>query len=141
MTTSGIPTIDHAPQVVAEWLNDLCEDLGWSDKGRAYHLLREVLHAVRDYLGPDEAVDLAAQLPVLVRGVYFDGWVPSRTPARPRHKDDFMARIESAFQKEPLDDPERAVTAVFALLRSKVSHGEFAQVANAMQKPLRDLFV
>ena len=78
MTTTGIPTLDHAPQVYAEWLNELCDDLGWAEKGRANLLLREALHAVRDFLPADEAVDLAAQLPVLVRGVYYDGWVPAK---------------------------------------------------------------
>jgi len=141
MKTTGIASIDHAPQVVAEWINQLCDDLGWEEKGRAWLLLREVLQAVRDFLGVDEAADLAAQLPVLIRGVYYDGWVPARTPVHPHGKDAFMARIESAFAKEPLADPERAVSAAIALLRSKVSPGEFQQVAHAMQKPLREMFL
>ena len=62
MTTTGIPTLDHAPQVYAEWLNELCDDLGWTEKGRAHMLLRETLHAVRDFLPVEEAVDLAARL-------------------------------------------------------------------------------
>lgn len=141
MKTTGISSVDHAPQVVAEWLDALCEDLGWQEKGRAWLLLRAVLHAVRDYLGADEAADLAAQLPVLIRGMYFEGWVPSRTPAHPRQKADFIARVQAAFAKEPLEDPDSAVSAVLALLGSKVSHGEFREVAHAMQTPLRDLFV
>jgi uncharacterized protein (DUF2267 family) len=140
MKTTGIAAIDHAPQVVAEWLNELCEDLDWHETGRAHLLLRETLHALRDYLEPDEAVDLAAQLPVLIRGIYFEGWVPARTPAHPRGKADFLARVEAAFHKTPLEDSERAVTAVFDLLRRKVSGGEVEQVAAALRKPLRDLF-
>ncbi|MDO8986214.1 hypothetical protein [Cypionkella sp.] len=46
MKTTGITTLDHAPQVVAEWLNLLQDDLGWLDRGRALLLLRETLHAV-----------------------------------------------------------------------------------------------
>lgn len=139
MTTTGISTLDHAPQVFAEWINELCDDLGW-EKPRAYILLRETLHTVRDYLTPDEAADLAAQLPVLVRGVYYDGWDPSKTPVKPRNKSDLLARIEARFPKEPLDDPERAVSAVFDLLRRHVSWGEFEQVKNAMRKPIQELW-
>ena len=73
MSITGISSIDHAPQVVAEWLNELCADLGWSEKGRAYLLLRETLHAVRDLLTVEEAADLAAQLPMLMRGIFFEG--------------------------------------------------------------------
>jgi uncharacterized protein (DUF2267 family) len=139
MAVTGISTLDHAPQVFAEWLNELCSDLG-GEKPRAYLLLCETLHAIRDFLTVDEAADLAAQLPVLVRGVFFDGWDPSRTPVKPRNKSDFLKRVESRFQKAPLDDPERAVAAVFDLLRRHVSAGEFEQVKHAMRKPLQELW-
>ena len=140
MKTTGISSLDHAPQVAAEWLNELNEALGWADKSRSYLLLRETLHAVRDFLTPDEAVDLAAQLPLLIRGIYYDGWKPSRTPKHPRSKQDFLDQVSTAFSAEPLEDPEAAVSAVFALLRRKASPGELDQVAHAMRKSLRDLW-
>ena len=141
MSEPALGALDHAPQVVAEWVNLLCEDLDWQDQGRAYMLLRETLHAVRDYLTVDEAADLSAQLPILIRGIYFDGWVPSKTPVHPRNKEDFLERIAAPFSDSPLDDAARAASAVFDLLRRKISAGEFDQVANAMRKPLRDLWL
>lgn len=140
MATTGIKTLDHAPQIFAEWLNQLCDDLRWLDKSRAYLLLHETLHTVRDYLTVDEAADLAAQLPVLVRGVFYEGWNPSKTPVKLRSKKDLIARIEARFDREPLEDPERAVSAVFDLLRRHVSKGEFDQVRNAMRKPIQELW-
>jgi len=141
MKITGITTLDHAPQVVAEWLNELAEDLEWPDRGRTYLLFRETLHAVRDYLTVDEAADLSAQLPILIRGIYFDGWVPSRTPAHPRNKVDFLARVSDRFGTEPLEDEERAVAAVFDLLRRHLSEGEFDQIVGSMRKSLRDLWI
>ena len=141
MPSQSLSTLRHSPQVVTEWINLLSENLEWNDQGRAYMLLREVLHAVRDYLGVDEVADLSAQLPLLVRGIYFDGWVPSRTPARPRSKADFLERISKPFGDTPLEDPERAAAAVFDVLRQKISEGEFEQVAHAMPKTLRDLWL
>lgn len=140
MTTTGLATIDTAPQVFAEWLNALCHDLGWRENGRAYLLLRSTLHALRDFLTIDEAAQLAAQLPVLVRGVYYDGWDPSGTPVKPRNKSDFLARIEAHFDKTPLDDTERAVMAVFDLLERRMSEGEIAQVRHALRRPLQELW-
>jgi uncharacterized protein (DUF2267 family) len=140
MKTIEISSLDHAPQVVAEWLNLLCEALGWQDKPRAYLLLRTTLHALRDFLPVEEAVDLAAQLPVLLRGVYYEGWVPAKTPAHPRSKAEFMERVAAPFVTTPLEDTERAVVAVFDLLRRQVSEGEIDQVAHALRKPLRDLW-
>ncbi len=141
MKITGLGTIDHAPQVVAEWLNLLQEDLGWPDRGRAYSLLRETLHAVRDFLTVDEAADLSAQLPVLIRGIFFEGWVPSRTPAKERTLDDFLARVTTRFVNDPIAEPGVAVAAVFSLLRRQISPGEYHQVAWAMRKPLRDLWM
>jgi uncharacterized protein (DUF2267 family) len=141
MKTTGITAIDHAPQVVAEWLNLLQEDLGWSDRGRAYLLLRETLHAIRDFLTVDEAADLSAQLPLLIRGIFFEGWVPAQTPAKLRSVDDFLDRVMARFKTEPPVEPDVAVAAVFTVLRRQVSPGEYRQVAWAMRKPLRDLWM
>ncbi|MCU0904136.1 MAG: DUF2267 domain-containing protein [Tabrizicola sp.] len=141
MKTTGLTTIDHAPQVVAEWLNLLQEDLGWQDRGRAYLLLRETLHAVRDFLSVDEAADLSAQLPLLIRGLFFDGWVPSKTPAKLRTVDDFLDRVMKPFADDPPVEPDVAVAAVFSLLKRHISSGEYRQVAWAMRKPLRDLWM
>ncbi|MBP0482099.1 DUF2267 domain-containing protein [Sagittula salina] len=140
MSTTGHPAVDEAPQVVAEWLNLLCDDLDWQERGRAYLLLTEVLHALRDYLGVDEAADLAAQLPLILRGIYYTGWNPSKTPEKPRSKEAFLSRVAAPFSKAPLEDPERAVAAVFDLLRRKVSMGEIDQVAGAMRGPLQALW-
>ena len=140
MATTGISTLDHAPQVVAEWLNELCDDLGWQEKPRAYLLLHETLHAIRDLLGVDEAAELAAQLPILVRGIYFEGWNPSGTPSTARSKAELLDRIAGRFSKQPLDDTERAVAAVFDLLRRHVSPGELDQVRKSMRKPIRELW-
>jgi uncharacterized protein (DUF2267 family) len=140
MSITGITPLDHAPQVVAEWLNELNADLGWSEKGRAYLLLRETLHAIRDLLTVNEAADLAAQLPVLVRGIFFEGWSPAAMPIRSRSKADLLARVASKFGKAPLPDPERAVMAVLDLLRRHVSAGEMAQVRQAMRKPIREMW-
>jgi uncharacterized protein (DUF2267 family) len=140
MKITGITTLDHAPQVVAEWLNLLCDDLDWVDTSRAYQLLRETLHALRDYLTSDEAADLAAQLPLLIRGVYFDGWNPAKTPVHPRGKADFIDRIAARFPDRTPEEVEEGVVAVFDLLRRKISAGEIEQVANALRKSLRDLW-
>lgn len=140
MAHTGHPAVDEAPQVVAEWLNRLCEDLGWSERGRAYLLLTETLHTVRDFLTVDEAADLAAQLPLIIRGIFYTGWNPSDTPVKPRSKTAFLARATKRFGKIPLDDPERAVEAVFDLLRRQVTEGEFQQARHAMRKPLQELW-
>ena len=141
MKQTGLDAIDHAPQVVAEWLNLLEEDLGWTDRSRSYRLLRETLHAIRDFLTVQEAASLSAQLPLLVRGIFFEGWMLARTPARPRSAEALLERVNGAFGDEALLEPDVAIAAVFSVLRRRIDSGEYDQVARSLRRPLRELWM
>lgn len=140
MKTTAMTTIDHAPQVVHEWVNELSHELTLTESGRALRLLRVTLHTLRDILPVAEAVDMSAQLPVLLRGIFFEGWNPSAVPAGWQNKADFIARVQEEFSNEPFEKPEKAISAVFALLRRKMSSGEIEQVIHATRKPLQSLW-
>ena len=139
MGRTSISTFTQAAQQAQEWVNELADDLEWTDR-RAYRLLRNVLHALRDWLPQEEMADLAAQLPVLVRGIYFEGWKPSETPVWNRKKEDFIARVQEAFSDDLLNDPDEAVAAVFSLLDRHVSYGEIEDIRHSMKKPLREFW-
>lgn len=139
MAHTGISSFAQAAQQAQQWVNELAGDLGWEER-RAYRLLRCVLHALRDWLTPEEMSDLSSQLPVLVRGIYFEGWQPLQVLVRDRKKDDFITRIEKDFTDDPLDDPDAAIAAVFRLLDRHISQGEIVQVRQSMRKPLRQLW-
>ena len=89
-------------------LGDLMEDLGWQDRCGAYHALQAVLHAVRDRLPVEGVAALGAQLPLLVRGIYYEGWSPSGKPLKESDKEDFLAHIAADFRNNPEVDAERA---------------------------------
>lgn len=129
----------QAAQQAQQWVNELAEDLDWNER-RSYHLLRCVLHTLRDWLSSEEMADLSAQLPVLIRGIYLEGWKPHATPVLERKKEDFIERVQEAFSDDLLNDPDAAVAAVFRLLDRHVSHGEIVQVRNSMKKSLRGLW-
>lgn len=137
MVGATVPNFVQAGQQARQWVDELAEDLNW-DVRRAYHLLRSVMQALRDWLSPEEMADLSAQLPILVRGIYFEGWKPSATVGE-RKKNAFIMRIESDFSHD-LENPDVAVAAVFRLLDRHISHGEIAQVRNSMKKSLRELW-
>src|SRR5271165_6591201 len=77
------------------WLKELSHELGAEDHQYAYRVLRAVLHALRDRLTVDVAAKLAAQLPTLIRGVYYEDWVPSRTPVAIHDVGAFLDRVAS----------------------------------------------
>lgn len=145
MSTTGLDVFDQTVKKTNEWLDRIGQELGTDDRHRAYLALRGTLHALRDYLIPEEAVHLAAQLPMLVRGIYFEGWNPSKAPAEPRDRKDFLSRasdpLRQAFwNKEQAVEPERAVRAVLSVLARHVSDGEFDQVRQLMPKEVRELW-
>jgi uncharacterized protein (DUF2267 family) len=140
MSSTYVATFTQAAQQAQQWVNELAEDLQWSDRRRAYLLLRSVLHAVRDWLPQQEMADLSAQLPTLIRGIYFEGWKPLASPVADRNKDAFIRRIQRAFTDELLNDPDAAVSAVFRLLQRHVSGGEVEDVRSSMRKALRGLW-
>ena len=140
MAISKIAAIEHTVQLTHEWLNQLSERLDWPDTQRSYRVMRAVLQALRDWLPVNEAVHLGAQLPLLVRGIYFEGWHPAKTPVKERDLDDFLTRVQHAFESDPLQDPVEAVAAVFWLLDTRVSEGEIDDVRGSLPHPLAELW-
>jgi uncharacterized protein (DUF2267 family) len=123
------------------WINDLDERLGWNNKHRAYRLLKAVLYALRDWLQIGEAADLAAQLPGLIRGAFYEQWRPAATPVKKRSKADFIARVEDSFKTDPLAHPSQSVMAVFELLSGKITADEIDDVRHALPEDLRNLWL
>jgi len=140
MSAVGLEALDHTVQVTHVWINDLDERLGWENKPRAYRLLKAVLHALRDWLQINDSVHFAAQLPELLRGVYYEQWRPAIVPVKKRSKADFLARVEESFKADPIDNPAQAVLAVFQLLSKKITRGEIEKVRHALPEELRDLW-
>ena len=140
MSVSTIHGLEHTVHLTNEWLKQLTERLDWADNQRSYRLLRSALQALRDWLDVNEAAHLGAQLPMLIRGIYYEGWHPAKTPVKERSKDAFIARVEKQFKSDPMDDPQEAVRAVFWLLDTRISDGEIDDVRHALPKQLRELW-
>lgn len=121
------------------WLNDLADELETDDRQAAYRVLRAFLHAVRDRLTVDEAAQLAAQLPDLIRGIYYEGWDPSRTPLTYRSLDEFLRRVADEALLAGETEASYAATAAARVLHRHVSEGELQDVAGMLPKGLRSV--
>ncbi len=140
MTQTSLAAFDSTLQTTNIWLNDVLERLGWQDHHHAYQALRAVLHALRDRLPVDQAAAFAAQLPMLVRGFYYEGWHPHGKPVKERHKEEFLAHIAAAFRDDPEVDPERVARAVFQVVSKHVTGGEIEGVKRSLPAELRSLW-
>jgi uncharacterized protein (DUF2267 family) len=139
MTLTMTP-FENAVQTSNRWLNELMDELGWQDRHRAYLALRVVLHALRDRLTAAEVVDLGAQLPTLIRGMYYEGWKGTAQTPRVRRKEEFLAPIGDAFRDDPELFPEQIAWAVFKILKAHVSAGEIDDVKHALSREIRSLW-
>jgi len=140
MSVSAVAPIESSIHTTNAWLKELADELGWDDRQQAYRALAAVLHALRDRLTVTEAADLGAQLPMLIRGLYYEGWVPTGKPIKERKREDFLAHIAAAFPGSPNTYPEQIAWAVFKLLERRVSSGEIRDILHVLPAPIRSLW-
>jgi len=101
--------------------------------------LRAVLHCPRDRLTVNEAAQLADQLPMLVRGIYYEAWHPAGKPEKIRSRDEFLSRISAHFSRTRPINAEHAARAVFQVLQDHVSAGEIREVMEELPHEIRML--
>lgn len=131
---------DSTVHEMNSWLKEISTEMEHPDRQIAYHALRGVLFALRDRLTVEEAVDLASQMPALVRGVYFEGYKPAGKPLRYRDRDVFLNRVAEELEKAGGANPETAARAVFAVLSQHISGGEIDDVIQMLPEDVRDLW-
>ena len=139
MTAKRLNAIDHGVEQAHVWINDVADEFGTDDRQLAYRMLRAFLHAVRDRITVEESAQLAAQLPLLVRGIYYEGWRPATTPQSYRDRETFLRRIADEARLDGLTEASYAAQAAMATLRRRVSEGEIDDVLAILPGDLREL--
>ena len=136
------PVLDRTVQKTNVWLRDALYELDWVSMQRSLLALRSVLHALRDRLTVVEVAQLGAQLPIFIRGIYYEGWNPAQTPVKGRKKETFLFQIRSAFAhtRNPDVDAAHVARAIFRVLSKHISEGELEQVKNLLPYEIRDLW-
>jgi uncharacterized protein (DUF2267 family) len=140
MSTAGVKAFDSTLQKTSQWLDDLMADMDWQDRQQAYSTLRAVLHVLRDRLTAEEAADLGAQLPMLIRGFYYDGWRPADKPLKYRRKEEFLDQVNEKYQRLQGTELERAVNTVFKILSKYVTEGEIEDIKSQLPPEVRALW-
>ncbi|MDP2316829.1 MAG: DUF2267 domain-containing protein [Pseudomonadota bacterium] len=124
-------------QTTRIWLRDVAVALGSNDPRDAWHALRAVLATLRDQLPTAEVADLASELPITVRGAYYDGWSGQMQRAESHHT--FINAVRGRLGPNPVIDPEKAVQAVLHVVRSHVSAGELRHVEGVLPMELKGM--
>lgn len=140
MSAQGLEVIDHTVQLTHQWINDLQDRLGWDSSRDALRLMRATLVQVRDHLGHDELAQLSAQMPLLIRGMFYEGWSPAHTPVQERSVGEFLTPIEAKLGDVAGWRGAQDITAVFETLNAKISAGEIDDVRAGLPESVRDLW-
>jgi uncharacterized protein (DUF2267 family) len=136
--TDEIDVIETTVQKTYRWIRELDEELHGVGRREAYQVLRGFLHTVRDRLIVDEAAQLAAQLPMLVRGIYYEGWDPSKAPQK-MDADEFLATFFVGAAMNVDQDPLPALQAAARVMRRHVTPGETSDVFGSLPHDIREL--
>jgi uncharacterized protein (DUF2267 family) len=139
MSRTGLPVFDRTLQTTHIWLDELSDTVG-PDRRVAWHVLGAVLRTLRDRLPPGLGAHLGAELPLLVRGAYYDQYQPDRLPLRVRHPDEFLQLVQEELSDIRPVNTREAVWAVFGLLEDHLPAGQCAKLRRAMPDPLRVLW-
>jgi uncharacterized protein (DUF2267 family) len=138
MSMTGVRTFDESLETTKQWLQGVQEQMGLDDEQRAFRVMRAVLQVLRDRLTVVEAAQFAAQLPMLLQGVYYHGWTPTGKPLKIRSRQEFLDRVAEGLLRE--HDPEEACRTVFGVLQEKMTGGEIEDVKRILPEAIRDLW-
>jgi uncharacterized protein (DUF2267 family) len=139
MSTTGVDSIERTVQKTKEWLADLERELGTDDPAYAWRALRGYLQVLRDRLTIDEAAELAAELPQLLRGVFYEGFDPGHQPERIRDREKFLERLA---ERASLEDPAQAARVAAAatrVLRRHIASGEVDDAMAQLPSEIREV--
>lgn len=140
MSQPGLEVFDSTLQKTHGWLNELQELGHLPDQNTAFKVLRAVLHSLRDRLSVEVTAHLGAQLPVLIRGFFYEGWRPAGKPERTRSQEEFLDSIRIQIVSPENLDPLRLTRAVFELLNHHLSAGEPEKIRNVLPKEVQEIW-
>ncbi|QRM27955.1 DUF2267 domain-containing protein [Microvirga sp. VF16] len=139
MSATGLEVFDKTLHTTNTWLKEIMEALG-TDRHVAWHVLGSVLRALRDRIPVELTAHLSAELPLLVRGLYYDRWRPAAAPERYRSLDEFLDILAVDLSSTRPVEPRNAAVAVFTVLTRHIPEGQIQKVRHALPEDIRVLW-
>ena len=142
MITTEITALNHTLEEANAWLDQLTELGPFDNHEQAYSHLRAVLHALRDRLTVEEAAHLASELPMLIRGFYYEGWRPALAPNDQETRVEFLNKVRESLDGALTSDETlaEAVEGVFRLLEERVEPGQLSHVRTQLPEEIETFF-
>lgn len=124
-----------------EWLKDISLSLQLNEPEESYAALRAVLHALRNCLDLDAALKFGDKLPLLFKGLYYEGWHPEQNVNTVPATKSFEEHVESLmnYGKKKMD-ARRVIDAVFGVLSGKLRERDIEEIAFLLPGELAGLW-
>lgn len=137
-----LPILENNIHQAMDWIYAIEEACHWDEENqkKAFAILRAVLHELRKLLPLEKAAQLSAQLPLIIRGIFFENWRPHVVVSQEIKKGDFLASIAKALYPYQNIDPEETVRSVFHVLKEKLPAGTLEDILKNMPKEIQELY-
>lgn len=139
MSATGLDVFDKTLQTTNIWLDEIMAELG-PDRQVAWHVLGAVLRVLRDRLPINLAAHLGSQLPILVRGTYYDQWAPREKPLEIRSRDEFLQHVGEGLANIRPVNVQEAVQVVFRTICNHVTEGQVRKVRESLPRDIQALW-
>jgi uncharacterized protein (DUF2267 family) len=139
MSATSLDVFDKTIQTANIWLNEISAVIG-PDRHLAWKVLSTVLHKLRDRLPVELSAHLGSQMPLLIRGAFYDQYKPASQPGPCRSEEEFTAEVAEWLSDARPVDPRLAIAAVLCVLDRHVDPGQVAKVKGALPKQLRQMW-
>jgi uncharacterized protein (DUF2267 family) len=140
MNSARLHPFESTLQKADQWMKDTMEELGPDDPQKAYRSLRAVLHALRDRLTPGEVTDMASEMPMLIRGLFLEGWKATPPSGDVDSQEEFFAAVNEKLQVPADVGPEDSTRAIFRVLERRISCGEISDIRDMLPRGLQTLW-
>ena len=133
--------LETSVQRAHEWLHEIGYGLGFDNERAAYAALRATLHGVRDRLPIELVAHFGAGLPILIRGIYYDGWHPSAERLKAAHDEDFAQSLRDELRDHgELMNTEHVALAVMRVIDHRMDPKQIDHILGALPKQVRGLW-
>lgn len=137
-----VRVFENSVQKSEGWIKEMQSELDWVSADSAYHLLRSVLHVLRDNFSIDEAAHFSAQLPLVLRGTFYECWNPQKNQVQGLTKEEFLNAVRS--NMGPSDrlnyDFEKGVVVAVGVIMNHISQGEMDDIIQSQKHSLKNFF-
>jgi uncharacterized protein (DUF2267 family) len=136
---------DKYAAVGNRFIREVADELRTDDLSMALRITKAVLHALRDRIAPDDAVQFAQGLPAMLKAVYFEQYDISGTPVIIRRVEDFIQFVREKNRFAAVHDFPSAIDvvlgikAVFAVLDRHMDAGQVDQVKRMLPEEISNM--